>query len=382
MFTRNSLKWPATAACAMAPTSLLLAAVGGGDALLIGTLALVTGASGTLLWRHLLRDWDVSLAEQRAEHLRFETAINNISQGLCFFDGQRRLIVCNDRYATMYGLTPELVRRGTTLTQILDHRFTTGAMPAMRHDEYVAWRERVATANERSDTVVTLRDGRVFEIHHEPMPDGGWVATHADITEHRRAHARVEQLARSDALTSLPNRLHFRERLNEALRMACATAPVAVVCVDLDRFKEVNDTLGHAVGDQLLQLAAERLRGCIREGDLVARLGGDEFAIIQTGAPQPSAGQAMADRLVNAIGAPFVVRGNPLQIGASVGLAIVDNATTDVDGVLKRADLALYDAKARGRGCFSVYRDGMERTCEPQMAASTYVALDSAMSAR
>ena len=155
--------------------------------------------------------------------------------------------------------------------------------------------------------------------------------------------------------------------------------PVAVLCVDLDRFKEVNDTLGHPVGDQLLQLASERLRECIREGDLVARLGGDEFAIIQTGGPQPSAGQAMADRLVNAIGAPFMVDGNALQIGASVGIAIVGNATTDADEVLKRADLALYDAKARGRGCFTLYRDGMERTCEPPAAASTRVALDSAV---
>jgi diguanylate cyclase (GGDEF)-like protein len=320
----------------------------------------VTGASGILLWRRLLCEWDASLAEQRAEHLRFETAINNISQGLCFFDGQRRLIVCNERYATMYGLTPELVRRGTTLTQILDHRFTTGAMPAMPQDEYVSWRERVATANERSDTVVTLRDGRVFEIHHEPMPDGGWVATHADITEHRRVQARTEQLARSDALTSLPNRLHFRERLNEALRKACATAPVAVLCVDLDRFKEVNDTLGHPAGDQILQLASERLRECVREGDLVARLGGDEFAIIQTGAQQPATAQAMGDRLVAAIGAPFVLHGSSLHIGASVGIAIVGNAATAADQVLKRADLALYNAKARGRGCASLYRDDME----------------------
>jgi len=354
----------------MAPMSLLLVALSGSSkALFIGTLALVTGAAGLLLRRRLLRDWDASLAEQNAEHLRFETAINNISQGLCFFDGQRRLIVCNARYATMYGLTPELVRRGTTLAQILDHRFTTGAMPAMPRDEYVAWRERIAAATERSDTVVTLRDGRVFEIHHEPMPDGGWVATHADITEHRRVQAEIERLARSDVLTSLPNRRHFRERLNEALPTASATAPLAVLCVDLDRFKVVNDTLGHPVGDELLHAAAQRLRQCTREGDLVARLGGDEFAIIQTGAPQPTAALAMADRLVAAIGAPFVVHGHSLQVGASVGVAIVGDATIGADEVLKRADLALYDAKARGRACASLYCAGMVNHARERAAA-------------
>jgi diguanylate cyclase (GGDEF)-like protein len=381
MFTRSTLKWTATAACAMAPASLLLAALGSGHALLIGILMLATGAAGILLRRHLLREWDAILAEQHAEHLRFETAINNISQGLCFFDGQRRLIVCNNRYATMYGLTPELVRRGTTLAQILDHRFTTGAMPAIARDEYVAWRERIAAANEHSDTVVTLRDGRVFEIHHEPMPDGGWVATHADITEHRRVQAEIERLARSDALTSLPNRLHFRERLNEALAMASATAPVAVLCVDLDRFKAVNDTLGHPVGDELLHAAGQRLRQCIREGDLVARLGGDEFAIIQTGAPQPAAARATADRLIASIGAPFVLQGHSLQVGASVGVAIIDNATTGADDTLKRADLALYDAKAHGRGCVSLYQDNMvDQARERQAARSTRVALEGAPS--
>jgi diguanylate cyclase (GGDEF)-like protein len=363
----------------MAPAGLLLAALGGGHALWIGILALATGAAGILLRRHLLREWDAMQAEQHAEHLRFETAINNISQGLCFFDGQRRLIVCNNRYATMYGLTPELVRRGTTLAQILDHRFSTGAMPAIARDEYVAWREGIAAANQRSDTVVTLRDGRVFEIHHEPMPDGGWVATHADITEHRRVQAEIERLARSDALTSLPNRLHFRERLNEALPTASATAPVAVLCVDLDRFKAVNDGLGHPVGDELLRAAGQRLRQCIREGDLVARLGGDEFAIIQTGAPQPAAAQATADRLIASIGAPFVLQGHSLQVGASVGVAIIDDATTSADDTLKRADLALYDAKARGRGCVSLYRDHMaDQARERQAARSTCVALEGA----
>jgi diguanylate cyclase (GGDEF)-like protein len=347
------------AACALAPLALLLAALAGGGWLLSGALALLSGGAGLLLRRRLLRDWEASLAEQRAEHVRFDTAINHISQGLCFFDGDKRLIVCNERYATMYGLTRELVRRGTTLAQILEHRCATGNVPAMPAEEYILWRERIAAANRRSDTVLTLRDGRVYEIHHEPMDDGGWVATHSDITEHRRVQAEIERLARSDALTLLPNRLQFRERLAEALPQAAAHAPLAVLSIDLDRFKAVNDTLGHPVGDLLLQAAAQRLRQCAREGDLVARLGGDEFAIVQAGVAQPAAAQALAERLVAAIAAPFELNGHAVLVGASVGIAVVDTATTAADGVLKQADLALYDAKASGRGCCSVYRPAL-----------------------
>jgi diguanylate cyclase (GGDEF)-like protein len=356
------------AACALAPASLALAALAGGGWPVVGALALLSGGAGLLLRHWLLRDWETRLAEQRAEHLRFDTAINNISQGLCFFDGDKRLIVCNERYATMYGLTRELVQRGTTLAQILEHRCATGSVPAMAADEYIAWRERIAAANRRCDTVVTLRDGRVFEIHHEPMSDGGWVATHSDITEHRRVQAEIERIARSDALTALPNRLQFRERLAEALPEAAADAPLAVLSVDLDRFKAVNDTLGHPVGDLLLQAAAQRLRQCAREADLVARLGGDEFAIVQTGAPQPAAAQALAERLVAAIGVPFELNGHAVQVGASVGIAVVDAAATATDDVLKQADLALYDAKARGRGCWSVYREVLVEQARERLA--------------
>ena len=219
-----------------------------GTAIACGVVAL--GCS-VMLRRALLRRLDHLLTAQAVESQRFELAINKISQGLCFFDGQQRLIVCNRRYAELYQLTPDMVRPGTTLREIVDHRWVAGSCPDMTREEYLAWRVSISIIAKASDTVLTLMNGRVVAIHHQPMPDGGWVATHEDITERRRVQAQVEHMARCDALTGLPNRVQFRERLSK-LQAAGGDASAAVLLVDLDRFKAVNDTLGHPVGDLLL----------------------------------------------------------------------------------------------------------------------------------
>ena len=300
------------------------------------------------------------MAEQATQGLRFHCAINNITQGLCFFDGQQRLIVCNDRYAQMYKLARKDIPPGITLREVVDLRFAAGTSPAMTRDEYLQWRSSIAVSNKASDTLATLKDGRIFAIHHEPMPDGGWVATHEDITEQRRAQAQIERMAHHDALTSLPNRVLFRQRLVEALGQSAAGEPLAVLFIDIDRFKAVNDTLGHPVGDELLQAMAQRLCECVRQGDLVARLGGDEFAIIQQGAAQPAAARSLAERLVQAAQLPFDVAGHAVVVGASVGVALAPAHGNNPDELLKKADLALYDAKAAGRGSFSFFQAKMD----------------------
>ena len=153
---------------------------------------------------------------------------------------------------------------------------------------------QIAT-KQRSLKVVELQDGRTISILVQPLGDGGWVSVHEDITERRRAEERITYMARHDALTGLPNRVSFRGRSDEAPCGARrATAASAVLCLDLDRFKSVNDTLGHPVGDELLRQVARRLKGCVRESDTVARFGGDEFAIIQVDAEQPEAVTALA----------------------------------------------------------------------------------------
>jgi diguanylate cyclase (GGDEF)-like protein len=304
--------------------------------------ALVGVAAGFGIRRASMRRVDQVLEEQKTQQLRFDTAINNMSQGLCFFDGNQRLIVCNDLYASMYRLTRELVRPGTTLGEIIDHRFAAGSFSSMTREEYKLWRDSIAISSVASDTVVELKDGRTIAIHHQPMPDGGWVATHEDVTEKRRAVTQIERMARHDSLTDLPNRLLFRERLEESVRRGGAAEALAVLCVDLDRFKAVNDTLGHPAGDELLRAVARRLSDCVRQTDMVARLGGDEFAIIQAGGPQPVAATALAARLVRAIAAPFEIGGHKVSVGASVGIALSPEHGLSPDDLLKKADLALY----------------------------------------
>ena len=164
-----------------------------------------------------------------------------------------------------------------------------------------------------------------------------------------------------DPLTGLADRRMFRERLAAqfaALRRG--REPFAVLCIDLDRFKSINDTLGHPIGDALLRKVGERLRKAAREEDVVARLGGDEFALIQTGADQPHAAEALAMRLVDLIGRTYVVDGHMLNIGASVGVAVAPGDGEDADALLKHADLALYRAKADGRGVFRFFETGMD----------------------
>ena len=153
----------------------------------------------------------------RIRNLQFDTAINNMSQGLCFFDAAHRLIVCNDRYVEMYDLPRDRVGPGTPLAEIVDMRFEAGSFPAMSRDEYLHWRTNVAVSAEPTDSIVELRNGRTFKIRHRPMPDGGWVATHEDITEQRRSEVKIEYMAHHDALTDLANRVLLNERLEHAL---------------------------------------------------------------------------------------------------------------------------------------------------------------------
>ena len=313
-----------------------------------------------LLNRLLVEQRGEQRAEQRAESLRFHTAIDHISQGLCFYDGQQRLIVCNRRYAEIYALDVDQLKPGTTLREVVDRRYAAGTFPEMSQADYLAWRLSIAVSDQPSDTISALKDGRSIAIHHEPMPDGGWVATHEDITERRRAVAQIERMAHHDALTGLTNRVLFRARLNEALARGDGVAPIAVLFIDLDRFKAVNDTLGHPVGDELLRNVAQRLCECVRQTDLVARLGGDEFAIIQTDAPQPHAARALAERLVRVMAMPFDLAQHQVQVGTSVGVALSPGDGLNPDELLKRADLALYDAKAAGRGTFSFFRLQMD----------------------
>ena len=208
--------------------------------------------------------------------------------------------------------------------------------------------------------LVDLPDGRTIAVLNHPMSDGGWVATHDDITDRQRAEQRIAHMARHDALTDLPNRVLFRERLVEALAGVGRGAKLAVFYLDLDRFKAINDTLGHPMGDDLLKIVAGRLRHTIRETDTVARVGGDEFAIIQTGIEEPIDTAILAQRLGEAVRAPYDLAGHAVVVDTSIGIAMSPGDGTDPDALLKAADMALYGAKADGRGTYRFFEPAMD----------------------
>jgi diguanylate cyclase (GGDEF)-like protein/PAS domain S-box-containing protein len=262
-------------------------------------------------------------SELKAQNLRFDAALKNMPHGLCMFDRDERLIVCNERYTEMYGLSPDQAAPGVTLRSVLEARVAAGNSPDDA-EKYIE--DRLAEVQRREPYYAenTMRDGRTFAVDHRPMVGGGWVAIHQDITAQKRAETQITYMARHDGLTGLANRAVLLEKMEEALaRQRRHGSKFSLFMLDLDLFKTVNDSLGHPVGDELLKMVAGRLSGCMRETDVVARLGGDEFAILATvDGEQRDAAVATAERLLAAVAAPYELDGHALNIGTSVGIAL------------------------------------------------------------
>lgn len=293
-----------------------------------------------------------------------DLALDRIRQGVCVFDDRQRLLLSNRRYAEIYGLLPSEVRVGMTLRDIVDLRYIAGTGPSMPPEQYTSWRDRIGFADRVVDTQVTLQDGRVLAIHHAPLPGGGWVSTHEDITERSRAEERVRHMAHHDGLTGLPNRVLFTERLGQTLRRLGGDlledhrpAPartdwhIAVCFLDLDHFKDINDTLGHAAGDELLRIVSERIGPHLGPDDMLARLGGDEFAILLDQVEGEADAAARALAVIGAVGVPAQLGGVQARVGASIGIALrcAQEAAAEPALLLRQADMALYRAKTEGR---------------------------------
>jgi diguanylate cyclase (GGDEF)-like protein len=317
----------------------------------VGLAFLLLGIAAYYCFRRLpLVALDDALERLQSQNLRFDTALNNMSQGLCMFDADRRLVVCNARYAEMYNLPPALTATGTPFSAILDERLSKAPGASPYPEGYAHDVAQLVDDNRFASKVVELKDGRVLVVRHQPMPSGGWISMHEDITEQRRIEARVAHLANHDTLTDLPNRVHLRARLSQELDKSGGASPVAVLSLDLDRFKHINEARGHAYGDEVLKVLAERLRGCVGGSDLLARLGGDEFAILQFGAEQPIAATALATQVLEAISAPFKCGGDPVTLAASIGIAVSPTDGCTTDELLQNADLARSLAKSEERG--------------------------------
>lgn len=291
------------------------------------------------------------------EKQRLDTAVNNMTQGLLLFDSTRRLVICNQRYIEMYGLSAEVVKPGCSFHDVIAHRAQTGSFDG-DVERYV--RLVLRDVAHQNVMVIATPDGRSIQVVNEPLADGGWVVTHEDVTERRRAEERITHLAHYDALTDLPNRALFHERLKRELPHAASGQQLAVLYIDIDEFKSVNDSLGHMIGDELLKSVAVSLGACVRETDFVARLGGDEFAIVQTGVTSASDVTELVNRIFEAIRAPYECLGHQVTTDASIGIALAPQDGSDLDQILKNADLAMYAAKAAGRRTSRFFEPAME----------------------
>ena len=294
-----------------------------------------------------------------------DLALANMSQGLSLFDAEEKLVLSNPRLHEIFDIAPVTLRPGVTLIDILR---VVHAAPGMPPEE-AAERARRAREDILSGLAeggsITVRElvwrGRVIQVSHRALPGGGFVSTVDDVTERRAIEDRIAHLAHHDTLTALPNRVTFRARLEGVLNGGDDAAPCAVLYVDLDRFKPVNDTLGHQIGDLVLQAAAERIQAGLHATDVVARLGGDEFAILIGHCHDLQAVSALAERLIHDISSPITIDGLQVLIGASIGIAYAPQHGRDPDLLLRNADLALYRAKSAGRGCHRAYEPGMEK---------------------
>jgi diguanylate cyclase (GGDEF)-like protein len=345
----------------IAAVSLALAHRGQPTKLLVGAVvlcALVIAFIAASIVRRWLKH-QLSYRRLAVERRELSVAVNNIPQGLVLYDNSSRVTVCNQRYIEMFGLSPDVAKPGCTMHELISHRKETGSFSGDVAEFCASIRRNVALGK-ITHQIVDTADGRAIQIINQPLEAGGWVATIEDVTERKRSDEKIAHLAHYDALTDLPNRVLFREQLESALKKVQPDQQLAILYIDIDEFKSVNDALGHSIGDELLKGVAGRLRGCLGETDVAARLGGDEFAIIQTAIRHPSDTTHLVERIYEAIRKPCDCAGHLITTDASIGIALAPQQGADLDQLLKNADMAMYEAKAVGRRAYRFFELSMD----------------------
>lgn len=298
---------------------------------------------------------EVTLTRQ---NLLFTAALENMAQGLCMLDADQRVAVLNDQFRRMFAIPFEGAATGLSAYQL---KQLIADRAARQNFARLAKRHLASLANGDSAVYnVELNDGRTISVSHRAMAGGGSVATFADISDRKRDEERISHMAWHDSLTDLPNRLQLTKRLAAALTQRSPSRMAAVLFLDLDRFKILNDTLGHGAGDAVLRIASERMRGCAAPGDTVARFGGDEFVFVQASAADLAGVEDLANRLISCVSEPYSVGERSVEIGVTIGIALAHVHDCDPDGLLKKADLALYRAKKDSRGAYLIYDPKMD----------------------
>ena len=324
------------------------------EGLLMAAFAIMAVIVFLLLKRH-----EISDARVATERRNLVTAVNNIPQGLVLYDASARIIICNAPYIEMFGLSPDVAKPGCTMQRLIAHRQETGSFDG-DVDEFCDAIIRNVQLGRGTRQLTQAPGGRAIEIVNKPLPEGGWVATIEDITERTRTENKIAYMAHYDALTDLPNRVLFRQRLEQALTTIRPDEQLAVMYIDIDEFKSVNDALGHQIGDELLRAIADRLRSCLGETDIAARLGGDEFAVIQTAVRNQTQTMQLLAAIYRAIRQPIDCSGHLISADASIGIAVAPSDGLDLDQLLRNADLALYGAKSDGRRTYRFFESGMD----------------------
>ncbi|MBU6463427.1 MAG: EAL domain-containing protein [Bradyrhizobium sp.] len=297
--------------------------------------------------------------QHRLEKERLDTAVNNIPQGLVVYDNTAHVTVCNERYIEMFGLSAEVVKPGCTMRDLIYHRKETGSFVG-NVEEFCAATINDLALGKATRQITETPGGRVILIINQPLAAGGWVATTEDITEQKHAEERITHLAHYDPLTDLPNRVLFHERLKHELARLAPGEQLAVLYIDIDEFKNVNDTLGHLIGDELLKSVAASLSRCIEGDDFVARLGGDEFAVVQTAVKTDAEVVDLLTRIFDEIRTSYECLGHQVTTDASIGVALAPQHGADLHQILKNADMAMYAAKSAGRRTYRFFEPEMD----------------------
>ena len=291
-----------------------------------------------------------SLAEQ---NVLFEAALNNMALGLCMFDAGRQLRIANRRFSEIFRIPPDKLVPGTPMSDVMELAQASDSNPA-----YAAAAQQRLLADSTTPVLTTLADGRMISISHRPMPNGGIVATFEDVTEQRRVEARARFLATHDNLTRLPNRVVFGQEVNGAVEFGRRHGrQCAVLFVDLDRFKIINDTLGHISGDALLIEIAGRIKQCVSKSDVVARIGGDEFVILLRDVVAADQISNVARKLLAAVVKPATINGQECRVTASIGASLFPADAKNEGTLTKNAEAAMYAAKEAGRNTFLLHSD-------------------------